>query len=76
VTLVHGAADSWVDPDEADLLEAALAVTATPARIVIQRADHDLAEAGDDHLRAIATDLRARLQPRRLPTVLLSIGLR
>jgi alpha-beta hydrolase superfamily lysophospholipase len=76
VTLVHGAADTWVDPDEADLLEAALAVTATPARIVIPRADHDLAEADDDHLRAIAADLRARLQPRRLPTVLLSIGLR
>jgi pimeloyl-ACP methyl ester carboxylesterase len=76
VTLVHGDADAWVDRDEADLLEAALAATAAPARIRVAGAGHDLAEAGPDVLRDVAADLRARLQPRRLPTVLLSIGLR
>jgi hypothetical protein len=76
VTLVHGDADTWVDPDEAELLSAALADTAAPARIRVAGAGHDLAEADGDVLRDIASDLRARLQARRLPTVLLSIGLR
>jgi hypothetical protein len=37
---------------------------------------HDLEEAPPDLFRDLAADLAARLQPRRLPTVLLSIGLR
>jgi pimeloyl-ACP methyl ester carboxylesterase len=75
VTLVHGDADAWVHPDEAGLLEAALAAAA-PVRVRVPGAGHDLAEAGPEVLRDLAADLRARLQPRRLPTVLLSIGLR
>lgn len=76
VTIVHGDADAWVDADEAELLELALAGAAAPVRIRVAGAGHDLAEAGAHVLRDLAADLRARLQPRRLPTVLLSIGLR
>jgi uncharacterized protein len=76
VTVVHGAQDSWVDPDEADLLTTALEATSAPRRIVVPRAGHDLEEATPDLFRDLAADLAARLQPRRLPTVLLSIGLR
>jgi pimeloyl-ACP methyl ester carboxylesterase len=76
VTLVHGDADAWVDRDETDLLAAALADSGAPARMRVPAAGHDLAEASGDVIRDIAADLRARLQPRRLPTVLLSIGLR
>jgi pimeloyl-ACP methyl ester carboxylesterase len=76
VTLIHGTADAWVDPAEADLLGQALADTAAPARILVRGAGHDLAEAPPAALREVAADLRSRLQPRRLPTVLLSIGLR
>ena len=76
VTVVHGAQDRWVDPEEADLLVAALDATAAPRRILVPRAGHDLDEATPDLFRDLAADLAARLQPRRLPTVLLSIGLR
>jgi pimeloyl-ACP methyl ester carboxylesterase len=76
VTLVHGDADAWVDPDEADLLASALAGTGSPVVVRVAGADHDLAGAPADVVRDLAVDLRARLQPRRLPTVLLSIGLR
>jgi hypothetical protein len=75
VTLVHGAADGWVHPDESALLMTALGAGA-PARIVVPAADHDLTETPDDLFRDLAADLAVRLQPRRLPTVLLSIGLR
>jgi uncharacterized protein len=76
VTLVHGNDDAWVDPEEATLLAAALEASAAPRRIRVPRAGHDLAEAPDRLFRDLAADLAARLQPRRLPTVLLSIGLR
>ncbi len=76
VTLVYGEADTWVHPDESALLATALADTAAPRRILVPGAGHDLAEASSDVLRDVAADLAARLQPRRLPTVLLSIGLR
>jgi pimeloyl-ACP methyl ester carboxylesterase len=76
ITLVHGAADAWVDPEESLLLAAAMEPTAAPRRVVVPRAGHDLAEAPEALFRDLATDLAARLQPRRLPTVLLSIGLR
>jgi pimeloyl-ACP methyl ester carboxylesterase len=72
ITLVHGDTDAWVDPEESILLADALEPTAAPRRIVVRGAGHDLAEAPE----ALASDLAARLQPRRLPTVLLSIGLR
>ncbi len=76
VTLVHGELDGWVHPDESTLLAAALAATAAPRRILVPGAGHDLGEATPDLLAEVAADLAARLQPRRLPTVLLSIGLR
>jgi hypothetical protein len=76
VTVVHGAADGWVDPDEATLMAAALMPTAAPRRITVAAAGHDLTEASPEVFRDLAADLAARLQPRRLPTVLLSIGLR
>jgi alpha-beta hydrolase superfamily lysophospholipase len=76
VTLVHGAADAWVDTEEGLLLEAALADRSAPRRIAVPGSGHDLAEAPDTVVRDLAADLAARLQPRRLPTVLLSIGLR
>jgi pimeloyl-ACP methyl ester carboxylesterase len=76
VTIVHGEADAWVDPEESNLLAAALASTAAPARLLVPRAGHDLVEATPEVFRDVAADLAARLQPRRLPTVLLSIGLR
>jgi uncharacterized protein len=76
VTVVHGARDAWVDPEEADLLAAVLESTSSPRRIVVPHAGHDLEEAPPDLFRDLAADLAARLQPRRLPTVLLSIGLR
>jgi predicted esterase len=76
VTIVHGKADAWVDPDESVLLEAALRDVAAPCRILVPGAGHDLDESSADLWRDLAADLAARLQPRRLPTVLLSIGLR
>ncbi len=76
VTVVHGDADGWVDRDESVLLAAALEATAAPRRIVVPGAGHDLAAAPPELFRDLAADLAARLQPRRLPTVLLSIGLR
>jgi hypothetical protein len=65
-----------VDPEAGPLLEAALADRSAPRRIVVLGSGHELAEAPDTVLRDLAADLAARLQPRRLPTVLLSIGLR
>jgi predicted esterase len=76
VTIVHGEADVWVDPDESVLLEAALRDVAAPCRLLVPAAGHDLDEASAGLWRDLAADLAARLQPRRLPTILLSIGLR
>jgi alpha-beta hydrolase superfamily lysophospholipase len=74
VTLVHGAGDDWVDPDESDLLATALRDVGAPRRILVPGTDHDLTGAAPELWRDLAADLAARLQPRRLPTVLLSIA--
>lgn len=74
VTVVHGTDDEWVDPDESELLEAALREASAPRRILVPHADHDLLEATEDAIRDLAADLAARLQPRRLPTVLLAVA--
>lgn len=74
VTLVHGTADAWVDPDESSLLAAALRAVGAPRRILVPDADHDLTGADPGLWRNLASDLAARLHPRRLPTVLLSIA--
>ena len=73
VTIVHGETDAWVDPAEAGLLAAILRDRGAPATIVVRRAGHDLDEAPPTVFRDLAADLRARLQPRRMPTVLLSL---
>jgi alpha-beta hydrolase superfamily lysophospholipase len=62
--------------DDARDAVAALEATAAPRRIVVAGAGHDLSAAAPELFRDLAADLAARLQPRRLPTVLLSIGLR
>ena len=74
VTLVHGGEDTWSHPEEATLLAAALAAAGEAARtVLIPGAGHELAEAGDDLIGALAEDLAARLLPRDLPAVLLAI---
>jgi alpha-beta hydrolase superfamily lysophospholipase len=74
VTLVHGGADSWDDPDESALLAAALTDAGNePGSRLIAGAGHDLAEASDELIGEIAADLADRLLPRDLPPVLLAI---
>jgi alpha-beta hydrolase superfamily lysophospholipase len=74
VTLVHGASDSWSDPDESMLLAAALADAGDePRSRHVPGAGHDLAEASDELIGEIAADVAARLLPRDLPPVLLAI---
>jgi uncharacterized protein len=74
VTLVHGGADSWTDPDESTLLAAALSdADDDPGSRLVPGAGHDLAEAGDELIGEIAADLAGRLLPRDLPPVLLAI---
>lgn len=74
VTLVHGERDAWSSPDESHLLADALtAAGERPAHELIAGAGHDLAEADDARIGALADDLAARLQPRELPPVLLAI---
>ena len=73
VTLVHGGDDEWVDPAESAILESVLERAGAPYRVVIPGAGHDLAEAEPEVFRDLSADLAARLQPRRLPTVLLSL---
>ena len=74
VTVVHAELDEWVDPAESRLLVAALReVPAAPRRWLVPGAGHDLAETGAGFLDSVAADLAARLLPRSLPSVLLSI---
>ncbi|MGH2489534.1 MAG: alpha/beta hydrolase family protein [Candidatus Limnocylindria bacterium] len=74
VTLAHGTADDWVDRDESGLLATALRDVGAPRRVLVPGAGHDLTSAPPELWRDLASDLAARLQPRRLPTVLLSIA--
>ena len=74
VSLVHGAADAWTDPEESTLLAAALAGAGNEPRTrLVPGAGHDLAEASDQLIGEIAADLAERLLPRDLPPVLLAI---
>ena len=74
VTLVHGAEDAWVHPDETRLLAAVFEAGGnTPARHIEPGAGHDLAELDAGRIGSIAADLAARLEPRELPPVLLAI---
>ncbi|HET9877815.1 MAG TPA: alpha/beta fold hydrolase [Candidatus Limnocylindria bacterium] len=77
VTLVHGAGDAWVDPDESDLLATALRDAGNePGLTVVPGAGHDLAEADDGTIGQVARDLAVRLVPRELPPVLISLEAR
>lgn len=74
VSLVHGGADAWSDPEESSLLAGALANAGeSPTIRLIPDADHDLSQASDDLLGELADDLAARLLPRDLPPVLVAI---
>lgn len=77
VTLVHGARDAWVDPDESVLLADALRAAANaPTLTVVPAAGHDLAEADDAVIARVARDLADRLVPRELPPVLVALEAR
>lgn len=74
ISLVHGGADAWADPDESALLASVLAESGNrPSRRVVPSAGHDLAEASDAVIGELADDLAARLQPRDLPPVLVAL---
>jgi pimeloyl-ACP methyl ester carboxylesterase len=74
VTIVHGADDAWVHPDESRLLAATLeAAGNAPSRQVVTGAGHDLAAAEDATIALIADDLAGRLVPRQLPPVLIAL---
>jgi len=74
VTLVHGSADGWSHPDEAELLQAVLEAAGNqPDLWVIPGAGHELSEAPDEAIAGVAEDLAGRLVARPLPAVLLAI---
>jgi uncharacterized protein len=74
VSLFHGAADTWCHPDEANLLQSVLEASGNPPELrMLPGAGHDLAEAPDDAIAAIATDLAGRIVARPLPAVLVAI---
>lgn len=74
VALVHGALDTWSDPEESTLLAAAIAGSGDePATRLVPGAGHDLDEASDELIGEIAAELASRLIPRDLPPVLLAI---
>lgn len=74
VVLAHGSSDAWADPDESSLLSAALAEAGNqPTLQVMEGAGHDLAEADDGRIAAVAEALVARMEPRELPPVLVAI---
>jgi len=73
VALVHGKADTWSDPEESALLEAAFrSAGGDPTRQFVE-GGHDLSEASDELIGEVAADLAGRLLPRDLPPVLLAI---
>lgn len=74
VTVVHGTRDRWADPDESRLLAEALRRGGNEPRLELTDAGHDLAEAPQRRIDALAAELAARLaEPRALPPVLLAI---
>jgi alpha-beta hydrolase superfamily lysophospholipase len=74
VTLVHGGADAWSNPEESALLATALASAGEAAATrLVAGLDHDLSGASDDLIAELADDLAARLLPRDLPPLLVAI---
>lgn len=73
-TIIHGAHDAWVHPDESQLLAATLAEAGNaPSRQLVEGADHDLVGAHEATIALIADDLAGRLVPRELPPVLIAL---
>ena len=74
VNLVHGSADAWSHPEEAELLQAVLESAGNqPDLRLISGAGHELAEGPDEVVAQVAEDLTSRLVARPLPAVLLAI---
>lgn len=74
VTLVHGQDDAWTSPDDSELLLAALREAGnSPSLRLLAGAGHDLAEADDGVMDALARDVAGRIAPRELPPVLVAI---
>ncbi len=74
VVIAHGTADAWVDPDESRLLRSVLSEAGIePTVILVEGAGHDLEEAADERIGAIAGGLADRMESRDLPPVLVAI---
>ncbi|MEO7296526.1 MAG: alpha/beta fold hydrolase [Candidatus Limnocylindria bacterium] len=74
VVLAHGTADAWSDADESRILAQVLADGGNdPVLQLIEHAGHELDEADDAAIGALAEALVARMEPRELPPVLLAI---
>ena len=73
VSLVHGSRDALVHPDESRILNRILEEAGNSVELTILDGGHDLAEAPDEAIDAIAADLASRLLPRELPPVLVAI---
>jgi hypothetical protein len=74
VVLAHGATDAWADPDESRLLAGTLTDGGNdPVLQLIDDAGHELAEADEEAIGALADALAARIEPRDLPPVLMAI---
>ncbi len=74
IVLAHGSEDAWADPGESRLLRDILAAAGNePVLHVIEGAGHDLSEAEDATIGAVAGALAERMQPRELPPVLVAI---
>lgn len=74
VVIAHGSEDAWVDPEESRLLAAILREGGNdPARVEVPGAGHDLGEADEETVGAVADAIVERLEPRELPPVLVAI---
>lgn len=72
--LAHAADDAWAHPDESRLLAEVLRDAGNdPLLQLVEAGGHDLADAGDEAVEAVAEALVARMTPRELPPVLVAI---
>ena len=74
VVVAHGTSDAWADADESRLLAAVLTDAGNePDLRRVEGAGHELAEADEPTIGAIADALATRMAPRDLPPVLVAI---
>lgn len=72
--VVHGTNDVWADPDESRVVDEVLRAAGNdPLLQLVDGAGHELEEADDARIAAIAGALVARMEPRELPPVLVAI---